>query len=295
MKKILPLIFLCFSTLLFAQVKTTHTYAIKGGDTLKLDLYVPENFNGEGKLPLLLWMHGGGFSGGQRDNENEVQLFKYTAENGIIAASISYRLTRKGKKTGFGCNCDKKEKIETFRQAAIDYLDAANYLVSKSDDLPINPSKIIAGGSSAGAEAVLSAVFMREFYIKDLDKYNKVSFVGVWSLAGALVNADYITKANAVPTILFHGTKDNAVPFSTDSHHFCNKNSPGYLILNGSKPIADKLKSLNTSFYLNIVQDGGHEVSGIPFQDLENVFEFINIAILSDEKVQTTITKESSN
>lgn len=300
MKHKSPVLYLLFSlilipinSLVFAQTKDSLVYAIKGKDTLRLDIYIPNNIEKDAKLPLLLWMHGGGFSGGQRDNEGEVELCEYAAQNGFVAASISYRLLRKDTKTAFGCNCTKEDKIETFREATIDYLDAANFLVKNSDRYHIDKDIIIAGGSSAGAEAVLSSVFMREFYVKDLTKYENVKFTGVFSLAGAITNADYITEENAIPSIFFHGTKDNLVPFGTDPHHFCDKNLPGYLMLDGSETIVEKLKKIDESYYFNIVKGGKHEISGIPFQDLDAVFKFIDRTMINNEKIQTTVIKET--
>ncbi len=49
--------------------------------------------------------------------------------------------------------------------------------------------------------------------------------------AGAVVNANYITKDNAIPAVLFHGTEDDLVPFGTAPHHFCDPSKPGYIIL----------------------------------------------------------------
>ncbi len=134
------------------------------------------------KYLYLLWMHGGGFAGGTRDNKDEKQLCEYVANNGYIGVSISYRLLRKDTETEFGCDCPKQDKLNTFKQAIIDYLDAANYIINNSEKLQIDTAKIIAGGSSAGAEAVLNAVYMREHFVDDLSSYESIKFAGVFSL-----------------------------------------------------------------------------------------------------------------
>ena len=272
----------------FSQKKSTYIYSIKGLDTLKLDVYSPKNINKKDSLPVLLWMHGGGFSGGTRDNRNhEQKLAKYVTTKNYIGVSISYRLLRKGTKTGFGCNCQKTDKLETFKQAAIDYLDAAKFIIENKNKFKIDPTKIIAGGSSAGAEGILNAVYMKSFFIDDLKKYNHIKFAGVFSLAGALVNAEYITKNNAVPTVLFHGTDDNLVPFGSAPHHYCKPDKPGYLFLDGSETISKKLNDLGEAYYFYKVIGGRHELSSIPFKELDNVFDFFKKTVIFSEKIQT--------
>jgi acetyl esterase/lipase len=272
-----------------AQTKITYTYAIKGVDTLKLDVYTPRIINKTETLPVLLWMHGGGFAGGTKDNKDEQELCEYAANNGYISVSISYRLLRKGTETGFGCDCPKQDKLNTFKQASIDYLDAANYIVNNSEKLRIDTTKIIAGGSSAGAEAILNAVYMKEYFVEDLSSYDRIDFAGVFSLAGAVVNADYITNENALPTALFHGTDDNLVPFGTAPHHYCDPSKPGYIILDGSETISKKLDELGASYYFYKVIGGKHELSSIPFDQLNAVFSFFDKTILNSEIIQTKI------
>lgn len=280
-----------FTGVIYGQGKVTYTYAIKGKDTLKLDVYTPNNIKSTDSLPVLIWMHGGGFGIGSRDNAPDEKLCLDVANRGYIGVSISYRLLRKNTETGFGCNCDNDDKLYTFKEAVKDYLDAANYIVHNSKSLQIDTTKIIAGGSSAGAEAILNAVYMRAYFIDSLQTYKDVKFAGVFSLAGALVNANYITKENALPTVLFHGTDDNLVPFATAPHHYCNTSKPGYLILDGSSVIAKKLSDLETAYYFNIVKGGKHEQASVPFDELEKVFDFFKKAIFNKEIVQTKVIK----
>lgn len=288
-------VFLCMFLCGFSQsTKRTYTYAIKGLDTLKMDVYTPDVINPADSLglPVLLWMHGGGFVSGYRDFPSEVKLAQYAAQNGYLGISISYRLTRKGTKTGFGCECPREEKRQTFKMAAKDYLDAARYVIKNHRYLKADVTKIIAGGSSAGAEAILNAVFMKEFFMEDTKQYRDVKFAGVFSLSGAMINANFITEKNAIPMVLFHGTHDKLVPFNSGSHHKCKPSKPGYFILDGSAVIVQKLKKINTSYYFNAVKGAGHEVALIPFNQLDDVFEFFRRTIIQKEFVQTKIVKE---
>ena len=294
MKHLFTVLFLITFCGITAQTKTTYTYSIKGKDTLKLDVYTPENIEASEQLPTLLWMHGGGFSGGSRDYKDDAELCQYAAQHGYIGISISYRLLRKDTKEGFGCDCPKDEKLNVFKQAAIDYLDAAAYVVTNANVLHVDTNYIIAGGSSAGAEGTLNAVFMREHFADDLDKYRDVKFAGMFSCAGAMVNAEYITKENAIPTVLYHGTKDQLVPFGSAPHHYCDKNKPGYLILDGAEVITSKLDEFETPYYFNIVKGGMHEISAIPFADLDTIFDFFRKTVLDNQVIQTKIIKNKT-
>lgn len=275
------------STALSQSKVTTYTYAIKGKDTLKMDVYTPEKMKKNDSAPVMLWMHGGGFSGGSRNYSSEVKLAEFAAENGYLGVSISYRLTRKGQVTGFGCDCPKADKLLTFKNAAIDFMDAAKFIYDNKDLLGADTTKIIAGGSSAGAEGMLNAVYMREYFIEDLPRYNQVKFAGVFSLAGAMVNADYITKTNALPSVFFHGTADNLVPFGSAAHHQCKPERKGYIMLDGSSTIVDKLLELEMPYYFHKVIGGKHELSSIPFDQLDDVFDFFDQTIFKREIIQT--------
>jgi para-nitrobenzyl esterase len=287
MKRILFLIFLT-STSVFSQLKmTTYTYAVKGLDTLKMDVYTPKSFKKTDSLPVLLYMHGGGFTGGDRAYPSEVKLAQLATENGYLGVFISYRLSRKGKLTGFGCECPKSEKLLTFKNAALDFLDAAKFIHQNSTLLGADINRIIAGGSSAGAEGMLNAVYMREYFVDDLKPYQNIKFAGVFSLAGAMVNADYITITNALPSAFFHGTDDNLVPFGSAPHHLCAPTKTGYLMLDGSATIVDKLRKLEKPYYLHKVVGGKHELSSIPFDHLNDVFTFFDQTVFKKEVIQT--------
>jgi len=239
--------------------------------------------------PVIIFMHGGGFSGGSRTNEAEVKFAETAAKKGYVAVQISYRLTRKGQ--SFGCDYEASGKMETFKLAAEDFMDAVNFMVQNKEEYRINPDKVIAGGSSAGAEAVLNAVYNERLMFEDLSNYKNLKFAGVFSLAGAIVDAKYITEENAVPGVFFHGTDDNLVPYITGPHHWCDRDKPGYIILDGSKTITEKLDVLNSSYLLYSFEGGKHEHSGMPFDYFPEVFSFFKQVFLNGEKLQIEVLK----
>ena len=128
--------------------KRTYTYQkTEDHKKLKLDFYKPKKVKGE--LPLLLYIHGGGFSGGKRNDKNTVNFAKNMAARGYAVASISYRLTMKNR--GFGCNTRSKDKIEAFNAASEDISLAVQYLLKRKRKFRLDTRKVILVGTSAGA------------------------------------------------------------------------------------------------------------------------------------------------
>jgi len=264
--------------------KRTYTYQkTKDKKKLKLDFYKPKKI--KGPVPLLLYVHGGSFSGGRRNDKNTVRFAHELAARGYAVASISYRLTMKN--IGFGCDTKSEDKIKAINAASEDISAAIKYLLKKKRKFRLNTRKIILVGTSAGAEAVLNLVYVKHH--KDLPKGFK--FAGVISMAGAITSLDHITKESAIPTQLFHGTDDQLVPYNIAPHHYCKPNSKGYLMLYGSKAIADKLKLLAQSFYFYTIYKGDHSWSGKPMHlCIAEIVDFLYYDVLNNKKRQTTLT-----
>lgn len=118
-----------------AQVVPTHpdlTYAVVGGRDLMLDLYLPDG--GAAPYPVLVWIHGGGWSGGTRFPAPAFALAM--RGYGYAVASISYRLTSQaalwgGEPVVFPAQVhDAKAAIRWLRgNAAIHQLDPARMAV----------------------------------------------------------------------------------------------------------------------------------------------------------------------
>ena len=79
----------------------TVTYSSKGGENLDMDIYLPEN-DPETERATIIYVHGGGFHTGTRNNQGIQEFCRNLATYGYVAVSISYRLTRKNEETAFG-------------------------------------------------------------------------------------------------------------------------------------------------------------------------------------------------
>ena len=115
-----------------APAPTTLAY---GSDPLQaLDLWVPQ-----GKpAPLVLFVHGGGWSRGSKSNAVGRALPGHLLAQGYAFASIDYRLV----------------PAATVEQQAADVAASLAYLLGRADELGIDRSRVVLTGHSAGAHLV---------------------------------------------------------------------------------------------------------------------------------------------
>ncbi len=271
---------------LYAEItKSTFTYA----DTLKLDYYTATEADSNKDRPLIILVHGGGFSGGSRDNPVESKFCETMASKGYAVTSMSYNLTRKGKSTGFGCDCPAVEKIETFKQTTEDILNAIKFL-KENTKVAFHPERIILVGSSAGAEGVLITAYLSQHPAFNDLPFSQTDIAAVISFSGAVLDSRYINNTNLVPAFLIHGKKDKLVPYATAAHHYCNPEDAGYLMLDGSSTIAQRLKDNNASYYLLSDPEGSHDWANLGYQYTSEIAEFINDVVMEKKTVQRDIT-----
>ncbi|HUT10990.1 MAG TPA: alpha/beta hydrolase [Thermoguttaceae bacterium] len=114
----------------------------KGGDReLKLDLARPE---GDGPFPALVFIHGGGWRGGQRSGyRGEIVE---AAKRGYVAVTVSYRLTEP----------DEQGKAKyPFPAQVHDVKCAVRWLRADAARYHVDPNRIGATGGSAGGHLSL--------------------------------------------------------------------------------------------------------------------------------------------
>ena len=118
---------------------------------LKMDIYLPEGDTPTAR-PLLLMMHGGSFFVGHKDEKGQAGWCEYFASQGYVAASVDYRL---------GYRFTRKD-VAAAEDRAVEDIDAAlKYLLGRND-LHIDPDRIFAAGTSAGAILALRLAFRPE-------------------------------------------------------------------------------------------------------------------------------------
>ncbi|MEM1408462.1 MAG: alpha/beta hydrolase fold domain-containing protein [Bacteroidota bacterium] len=266
-----------FRDQIFNQVSRKTVSYLKGRD-LQMDIYQPTADTKKDR-PVLLYVHGGGFAGGARDQPEIIDFCKNMARRGIVAVSMSYTLVMKGK--SFGCDQAAANKLNAFQSVSNEIVAASNYLIENKEELRINTSQVVLAGSSAGAEAVLHVAYQNKARATLPSDF---TYAGVVSMAGAIHDVNLINAETAIPTQLFHGTCDDLVPYGTAPHHYCNEGEAGYLILHGAQTITQKLQDLNKGYYLVTACNDNHNWAEKPFKEYRaQVADFIWQDVLQEK------------
>ena len=259
----------------------TLNYFVHDTISLVLDLFLPD-LPDDDPVPLVIYVHGGGF--GKGDRFGGYELAKHLITRNMSCATIEYTLYMKGK--DFGCESEVSEKVKAIQIAASQLWHATATLIERSEEFQIDTTKIFIAGSSAGAETVLHAAHWNREQMQYFEPALSPAFkyAGIISGAGAIMDLNLITKENMIPTMLFHGDADPLVPYDVASHHFCPPNAPGWLMLFGSHAVAEHLQELGGTSHLITFTGGNHSFAGAYFyQDQEPVGEFIE-RVLAGEK-----------
>ena len=233
----------------FNEIQTS---TIEYTEGFMLDIYQAQEDTTSAK-PLILYVHGGGFSSGRRNEPNFVEFANRLAQHGYIVVSISYPLPQKNR--GFGCHIPHEEKVTAVRIVGTYINLARDFLIENAAEFDIDKDKVVLMGSSAGAESILHAAYWDACTTSSENNL----YAGLVSMAGAIMNTDWIQKDNIIPMLLFHGTCDELVPYGSAPHHYCEPDSPGYWYLHGGAAIAQRAQELDCGYFLYTDCGGGHE------------------------------------
>lgn len=195
----------------------------------KLDLYIPKK--AKGKLPVVLYIHGGGWTQGDKAWGLEKPNCEALAKAGYAVASINYKL-------------NSKKTCDAYPQNIYDCKTAIRFLRKESATYGLDPQRIAVAGGSAGGHLAMLMAYTPEvkelnqgalypeysasvscvinlFGVADVRSWGRASFVdiakcGPQEAERILVLVSPITHitAKTVPTLVIHGSKDPTVPFT---------------------------------------------------------------------------------
>jgi acetyl esterase/lipase len=175
-----------------AAVERDVAFARRGGLTLRMDIARPAGR--AGRAPAIVWVHGGGFRRGARQDMEPYAAF--FARRGWVAATIDYRLRPfdEVRRRGFGVG---------ERDARDDALAAIAHLRRNAARLGVDRDRIVVAGASAGAVTALNVA---------------TGGAGTAPVRAAVALAGYghpeALDAGDPPLLLVHGEADRAIPFA---------------------------------------------------------------------------------
>ncbi len=210
-------------------------YVANGHERQRLDLYLPEASNAP--RPVIVWVHGGGWQGGSKENPSRVLPF---VSEGYAVASVNYRLSQHA----------------IFPAQIHDCKAAIRWLRAHADEYNLDADHIGVWGASAGGHLVAllgtsGDVPEIEGDLGNNDQSSRVQAVvdlfGPTDLAkmGGMHNRPRSPEARLIGGLVQDKPKEAT---AANPITYVSKDDPPFLIMHGDK---DPLVPLNQSELLN--------------------------------------------
>lgn len=196
-------------------------------EKLFLDVYQPKGDKLKSR-PAVIFVHGGGFTGGDKVGGIEQQLAIILAHKGYVTLSINYRLRKN----------PSADYPGTFRDADDDAYAAFQWLLQNRDKYRIDTSHIAFGGHSAGSNIVTDLCYS-DWSKKPVPKDGVFAVI---SMAGPSMVFGSPKKADPFDVII-HGEDDELVP------------------VDGSRQLSARMDSIGTPHLLDIIPGCYHDQS----------------------------------
>lgn len=272
-------------------------YVENGHERQKLDLYVPEK--AEKPLPLIIWIHGGGWQNGSKDGCPPLR--NGYVERGYAVASINYRLSSHA----------------VFPAQIEDCKAAIRYLRAHAREYSLDPERFGVWGSSAGGHLVAlvgTSGEAREFEVgPNLDQSSKVQavcdFYGPTDFT-AFVSAPgyerHATPDSPEAKLLGGAVKDNPEKAAkVNPVTYVSADDPPFLIVHGDKdatvPINQSellftaLKKAGVSAHFHTIHGAGHGGPGFADKAVEEmVAKFFDQQLKEKATSVEALTSEST-
>jgi predicted peptidase len=224
-------------------------------EKLLLDIYSPSADTLK-KRPLIVFVHGGGFVGGDKAI-GYPPLFCYgLAQKGYVVASINYRL-------GIAKPKSDANYFEAMYKGVQDAKAAIRFCKKNAGTYGIDSSMVFVMGASAGGMIALQLAYLDPAEIpdsidvsvlgtlegvRDNDGYSS-AVKGVINCWGAMIDYRWM-RAGDIPVFNVHGIADKTVPVdSSYSYH-------GFKY--GSKVLYEHAKSLGIATGIELFENTGH-------------------------------------
>ena len=208
---------------------------------LLLDVYQPVRDNPP-KMPVIVFIHGGGFRGGSHKKPEFQEMARSFASRGWVAFSIDYRvLSHHGtlppnypEPPIEVSDMERLDQWYAFYPACRDAKAAIRWIRSRANEYSINTDYITALGGSAGSFiAVALGVTNEDDCVNDVSEDDDATLAGThldqsssirtiidhWGGTGIVRALELMTPgarfdATDAPISIIHGRRDRTVPFS---------------------------------------------------------------------------------
>lgn len=259
----------------------TYMFARRDTCDLFLDVYDPApgsvtEIDGIRK-PTIIFMFGGGFIHGTRDNESYKDWFRMMTDNGYRIISIDYRLGLKGSTKVGVAQVNLLDKA--IHLAVEDLFSATCFILDNAEQLGVDPDGIVISGSSAGAISVMQA----EYEICNRTSWASVlpegfNYAGVMSFSGAILSREgKLDYASApCPTLMLHGTADELVPY--------RQIKVLWLGFFGGGKIVERFAKFGYDYNMYHFRDYGHEIAESMDTTTDLQFKFLETNVMQGKK-----------
>jgi pimeloyl-ACP methyl ester carboxylesterase len=286
----------------FAQVQsverpalqtTTHLYATRDGQELKLDLHVDDSVKVTGPRPAILFSYGGGWEGGARNDKGLVAGFEHFTSSGYAVIAIDYRLGIKiaKERNEFTPETGTQMYLRAIEWSVEDIFDATSLVLKHADAWNIDTNQIVLMGGSAGATNSLVAEFnvANETELARAHLPAGFRYAGVISMAGAFwlkAETPLTFKNKPAPILFFHGAKDQLVTYDEFQGAF-----------SGYGPVAYFRKFAGPDYPKWFVDypQGDHIIAAMPMIDgLKEMDAFLQRLVKERQQVSIHTVEESA-
>jgi acetyl esterase/lipase len=181
-----------------------------------LDLYSPKVQNGE-KLPVIVYVHGGGWTGGTK--KNVVDKPAFFVNKGYVFVSVEHR---------FSPNV-------TYEQMAGDISAGVKWMYSHADEYHIDPKRINLMGHSSGGHLVM-LIATNPKYLNEVG-LSPSSINSVVSLEGPINLTDFIQRMGTYKKVF--GNNKKVWEEASPETYAANKDLPPMLLVTRRKSSID--------------------------------------------------------
>lgn len=206
-----------YKDIIFPNIKKTADLSYDADDQAgknkahRFDLYQPAGDTAVGR-PLIIWMHGGGFKFGSKDDRSNQIWGKSFAQRGFVVATINYTLSKNLPFFNFD------ELKRSCYYGVLDAKQAIAFFKQHSKEFHIDPNKIILAGNSAGGLIAMQAAYSTNAELAKFagiagenSKDNELLKIqGVINFWGGIFNLDWLKNAQ-IPLVNVYGSTDNIV------------------------------------------------------------------------------------